>query len=526
MDGIEEILKRLGVDSVMDSGMPIGLLDSGRFSMPLNDTQISQISTGVEGLDELLRGGFIQGRMYLVTGKSGTAKTTLGMHFLYEGLTNDETVLHIHGEESAEELITNADQFGIDIRPVEFLDLGPGSDFFTEDPSYDLVDSSDIDQERYTEVIHEAVEEIDPDRVVIDPITQLRYLETSDYHYRKRILSFIRFLKKRGVTVLSTAALGKNQNASADIRSLSDGVVELSRVKDGRRVEVVKNRGLGQIEGDHGAEIRSEGLEVYPSIRPEPSDREFDPTPVGTGITELDGMVGGGFERGTVTFITGPTGVGKTTLATLYLAQAARQLGKSVIYLFEERIETFEHRCRSIGIPIDELQEEGILSIHVIEPMALSAEEFAHKVRRQVEEEGAETVMIDGVSGYTSVIQGDEDDLDRDLHSLTRYLINREVTVFITDATHQVTGLSSATSHEISQVADNLVFISYVELQSSLRKVIGVLKKRTGGFESSFCEFEITANGVQIGEPMAEYSGILHGSPQAGAPPQRDPKRE
>lgn len=464
--------------------------------------------------------------MYLVTGEPGTAKTTLAMHFLHEGLTNDETVLYIHGEESAEELKTNAGQFGLDISAVDFLDLGPDSDFFTEDSSFDLVDSSDIDQERYTEVIREAIEEIDPDRVVIDPITQLRYLETSDYHYRKRILSFVRFLKTRGVTILSTATLNKNQNASADIRSLSDGVVTLSRVADGRRIEVMKNRGVGQIEGDHGAEIRSSGLEVYPRIRPEPSDREFDPTPVGSGILELDEMIGGGFERGTVTFITGPTGVGKTTLATVYLAQAARQLGKSVIYLFEERIETFEHRCRSLGIPIDELRDEGLLSIHVIEPATLSAEEFAHRVRREIEDEDAETVMIDGVSGYTSVIKGHDDELDRDLQSLTRYLTNREVTVFVTDTTHQVTGLSSATSHNISQIADNLTFISYVEIQSSLRKVIGVLKKRTGGFESSFREFEITANGVQIGEPLTEYRGVLHGSPQAGEPRQRSHKSE
>jgi circadian clock protein KaiC len=485
--------------------------------MPHQNVSISQISTGVDGLDELLHGGFIKDRMYLVAGEPGTAKTTLGMHFLQEGLRHDETTLYIHGEESAEELITNAGAFGIDISPVDFLDLGPDSDFFTDDSSYDLVDSSDIDQESYTEVIHEAIEDIDPARVVIDPITQLRYLETSDYHYRKRILSFIRFLKKRGVTVLSTATLGNNQNASADIRSLSDGVVLLSRVDDGRRIEVLKNRGAGQIQGDHGAEIRSEGLEVYPRVHPEPSDREFDPTPVGSGIPELDAMVSGGFERGTVTFITGPTGVGKTTLATLYLAQASRQLGKSVIYLFEERIQTFTHRCRSVGIPIDELRDEGVLSVRVVEPRTLSAEEFAHKMRREVEEAGAETVMIDGVSGYTSVIKGDEDDLDRDLHALTRYLINREVTVFVTDATHKVRGLSSATSHEISQVADNLIFISYVELQGSLRKVIGVLKKRTGGFESSFREFEITTDGIRIGEPMTEYSGILHGAPRAGA---------
>jgi circadian clock protein KaiC len=482
--------------------------------MSSDKPSIPQLSTGIPGLDELLRGGVLEGRMYLVSGEPGTGKTTLGMHFLEEGLDHDETVLLIHGEESSGELRSNAAAFDIDLERAEFLDLGPDSDFFTEDPSYDLVSPEAIEEKRYTQSIHEAIREINPDRVVIDPITQLQYVETSEHHYRKRILSFMRFLKERGVTVLTTVTLDPDRSSDTEIRSLSDGVIKLTRTRDGRRIEVEKNRGRGQIDGDHGLEIRPQGLEVFPKVRPEPSDRTFDPKPIRSGIDALDDLVGGGFERGTVTFISGPPGVGKTTLGTLYLTQAARANGRSAIYLFEERIETFRHRCRSIGIPIDELREEGLLSIYVIEPLAHSAEEFAHMVRREVETEGTETVLIDGIGGYMSAIQGDEDDLERDLHALTWYLVNREVTVFVTDAIHQITGLSAGTSRQISPIADNLLFLSYVELRGSLRKIVGVLKKRAGAFEHTLREFEITADGIEVGVPMTNLSGILHRTAQ------------
>lgn len=452
--------------------------------------------------------------MYLVSGGPGTGKTTLGYHFLAEGLRKDETVLYIHSEESSNEILENAEQFGIEIEDAEFLDLGPDSDFFTEDASYDLVTPADVEEERYTQAIHDAVIEIDPERVVLDPITQLRYVETSEHHYRKRLLSFMRFLKQRDITVLATATMDRTQNSDREIRSLSDGVIELSRRDNGRRIEVEKNRGIGQVDGDHGLEVRSWGLEVFPRIRPQPTELEFDPTPMSSGIDELDALLQGGFERGTVTFISGPPGVGKTTVGSQYLIQSAMDGRHGAIYLFEEREETFAHRCRSLGMPIDEVREDGSLTVEVIDPLDLSAEEFAHRVRRQVEQAGAELVMIDGFGGYTSAIQGTENALKRELHTLARYLVHNEVTTFVTDSIHQVTGISSATSRNISPIADNILFLSYVESQSALHKVIGVLKKRAGGFEHTLRRFEITTDGIQVRDPMRTYSGILRGTPQ------------
>jgi len=450
--------------------------------------------------------------MYLISGPAGSGKTTIGVHYLKEGLANDETVLFIHGEESASEIIENAAQFDIDITDAEFLDLGPDSEFFTENLSYDLIEAGEVDGQRYTQAIHDAIKEIGPSRVVLDPITQLRYIEPSEHQYRKRLLSFIRFLKERDITVVATETMHDSKRGDAEIRSLSDGIIELTRTDNGRRIEIMKNRGVGQISRDHGLEVRSAGIEVFPRVRPEPNDSEFDPRPLQSGVTAIDTLMHGGLERGTVTFISGPPGVGKTTTAGLYLTQAASNEIPAVIYLFEERLQTFVHRCRSIGIPVDELRANGMLSIEVIEPLSLSAEEFAHMVRHEVEQEGAEVVMIDGFGGYVSAIQGQREELKRELHALTRYLINREVSVLVTDSVHQITGISSATSANLSPIADNIVFLSYVEEYGSLEKVIGVLKKRAGGFEHSLRRFEITDDGVRVGEPMTDRTGILQGS--------------
>ncbi|ELY54028.1 ATPase domain-containing protein [Natronolimnohabitans innermongolicus] len=480
------------------------------------DYRVTPISSGVDGLDALLNGGFAAGRMYLIQGQPGTGKTLLGMHVLEEGLANDETVLFIHGEESRDEILANGRAVGIDISDAEFLDLGPDSDFFVEDYSYDLVDPSDIERDRYTQDIHEAVRDIDPDRAVVDPITQLRYVEANDHQFRKRILSFMRFLKQREVTVVTTATSSPDQEYDTEIRSLSDGIIELDRGVGGRRIQVTKHRALGQMDEDHGMEIRTEGIEVYPQLIPDQSSHDIKRNQIYSGIPELDELIGGGFDQRTVTFISGPTGAGKTSTGTQFLQQAAENDLTSAIYLFEEDLKTYEYRSESIGMPVSELRDEGVLSVTEVEPLARSSEEFSHMVKTQVEEQDADVVMIDGIDGYTVSVQGNETELIRDLHALSRYLKSRGVTVLITNEINEITGISRATDSNLSYVADNIMFLSYVEMDGSLRKVVGVLKKRTGGFEHNLREFEITGDGIHVGESLTGLYGILQGSPRAG----------
>lgn len=470
-------------------------------------------STGVPGLDELMNGGLIPGRMYLVRGEPGTGKTMLGMEFLAEGLANGETALFIHGEESREDIVANATELGIDLAGANFLDLGPESDFFSEERSYDLVDPSDVGEERFVDDIRDAVEELDPDRICIDPITQLRYVESSDYQFRKRLISFMRFLKDRGTTVVVTRTQYEPSRHEDEIASLSDGIVELEHSGDSRRLRVPKHRGRGQRDGDHGMSIRENGIEVYPALVPTEHNASSPDEWLTSGNADLDELLGGGIRRGTSTFISGPTGIGKTTTATGFLVEAAREGLNPVGYLFEESIETFTRRSEAFGMPVRDLVDAGDLTLDAVDPLTLSAEEFAQRVQRQVDDAGSEFVVIDSVDGYTVTLRGEEDMLSEKLHALVRYLTNIGVTVIVLDEIETVTGLPNTTGVNVGYVADNIVFLSYVEVDDEIRRVLGVLKKRTSGFERTLHEFEMTPDGIEIIAPISGVRGVLEGDP-------------
>ncbi|WP_226005399.1 ATPase domain-containing protein [Natrinema salinisoli] len=482
--------------------------------MEIGGDPLDQLSSGISGLNSLLNGGFVDGRLYLVLGSPGTGKTTLGMEFLRTGIDTDETVLFIHGEESREGLLTNAAQFDIDLADANFLDIGPESEFFTQSQTYDVVDPKDIEDDSLIGDIRDTIDEVDPDRALIDPITQFQYLESDEYQFRKRIISFARFLKSRGTTVLAT----KTPDAQFDeqLKSLSDGVISLEYESEGRRITVSKHRGVGQRDGTHGLEIRSAGLDVYPALRPDRHSRSFEPIQLASGIDGIDSLLGGGLEQGTVTIISGPSGVGKTTIATEFLQTAAANGGGALTYLFEESLETFTYRSEGFGIPVTRLRENGSLTVEPIVPSARSPEEFAQLVKTQVEDQNSDLVVIDGIQGYKTAIKGGVEDVDlrRRLHALTEYLTNMNVSVLLIDQRHEVTGLPQPTSANVSYLADNLVYQQYIELEGELQRIIGVLKKRVGDFETVPRQFTITADGLTVGESMAGYHGVLTGLPE------------
>ncbi|WP_277541379.1 ATPase domain-containing protein [Haloarcula laminariae] len=480
-----------------------------------SDRRFGQRPSGVPGLDSLLNGGFVDGRLYLVIGPPGSGKTLLGTQFLRAGLDADETVLFIHSEESAPDLRANAANLGIDIDDAEFLDVGPESDFFTESGSYDVVSPGDIEDGYLISDIRREIEAVDPDRILIDPITHFQYLEPTEYQFRKRLISFARFLKDRGTTVLATKT--PSEDTDTQLKSLSDGVVVLSHdgEKAGRRIRVPKHRGVGQQDGSHGMEIREHGVEVYPTGVDDPSERQFEPTQFASGITELDALLGGGIERGTVTILSGPAGIGKSTTATQFLANAAANGQPGLACLFEESIETFVHRSETFGLPISRLREEGSLFIEEVGALSLSPEEFAHQVRAKVRDHGIELVVIDGISGYKSAIKGGENDVElrRRLRALIQRLVGANTSVVLIDQRREVTGFPQPTSESVSYLADNIVFENYIEVEGELQRVVGVLKKRVGGFETVPRRFRITADGLEVGDPVSGMHGVFKGIP-------------
>ena len=481
----------------------------------MSQDTLERISSGIPGLDSILRGGIVEGRMYLILGEPGTGKTLLGMSFLREGLENGEDVLFIHGEESKEDILINGRRVGIDLSEAVFLDLGPDSGFFSVDRSYELVDPRDLESEQITERIREVIDQRNPDRILFDPITQLQALEPNEYQYRKRLVSFMRFLQGQGITVLSTQT--PETSTDATIRSLSDGVIRLDQNASGRRIAVEKHRGIGQRSGSHGLEIRENGLEVYPALDPETDAFEFDPEQLSTGLEAFDALLGGGIERGTVTAFSGPTGVGKTTFAAQLLEAVTRAGHPASMYQFEEGVEMVRHRSASLGIDIDD-RENSLLTLAEIEPLTLSPEEFAREVKRDVDERGTELVVIDGTEGYQLSLHGEDTDIVGSLHALCRYLTGRNVTVVLIDQSDQSDGMTEPTSKNFSYLADNVVVLNYIERDGRKERIAGVMKKRLGNHEETVRPYTLGTDGIEMRDPETAIGDFLTGSPSYETP--------
>jgi circadian clock protein KaiC len=301
-----------------------------------------------------------------------------------------------------------------------------------------------------------------------------------------------------------------------DLRFMSDGILDLdvTPAQGGlrRTLTVAKLRGSDFEGGSHSLRLTDRGMVVYPRLVPASHEREFKHEVIPSGLLELDEMLGGGIERGTITILTGPSGVGKTTLGMQFMKEAASRGERSVVYAFEEQTDTLFHRCTSIGMPMRDMLDGGSLSVVEVEPMRFSPAEFALLVRREVEQRGARIIMIDGIAGYQLTLAGD--DLVVQLHALGRYLKNMGVTVLLLNEVEGITGEFRATELGVSYLCDNLIFLRYLEIDGELRKAVGVLKKRVGDFGKSMRELRITGSGLQVGGPLTGLRGVLTGTPE------------
>ena len=468
-----------------------------------------RVSTGVPGADEVLSGGLLPARSYMLRGEAGTGKTIVGFHYLTAG----ESPLFVAFEESAADVRENAAALGFDLDDVQILDLSPDATRFTEEEQYSVFAPDEVENRSVTEQIVEAVERVDPDRVFVDPITQLQYLSADDFQFRQEVAGLMSYLEERGATTLFTTQ-PTSTRPDDDLQYICDGSITLARGPTGRSMAVEKFRGSGFRSGRHALTIDETGVTVYPKLVPGDHDREYDLDQIGSGVAALDDLLGGGIERGTVTVVSGPSGVGKSTTGTHFLVQAAARDERAAAYLFEESEASLRHRSRSIGLPVDDLIADGDLALEYVEPLALSSDEFAHRVREEVEERGARVVMIDGTAGYQLSIRGEESDLVAELHALVRYLRNVGVTVILVEETGTVTGEFQPTREGISYLADNILFLRYLELHGEIRKAVGVLKKRLGRFEPTLRELRIEDSGLWIGDPLDDLRGVLTGTPE------------
>lgn len=230
-----------------------------------------------------------------------------------------------------------------------------------------------------------------------------------------------------------------------------------------------------------------------------------------TGVPGLDSLLGGGLEEGTACLLTGTTGTGKSTLASLYLQAAARRGMTSVAFCFDERRETFLRRCDSLGMAVRDQIDAGRIHLRQVDVGEMSPGEFAHVVRRAVEEKDARVVLIDSLSGYMHAMPEDGL-LSAQLHELLNYLASRGVLTLLVVTPHNHGG-GDSWDVDASYIADTVVTIRHFEAMGRIRRCLAVIKKRHGDHEKTIREFRITHGGCRVGEPLWEFNGVLSGNP-------------
>ncbi len=312
-----------------------------------------------------------------------------------------------------------------------------------------------------------------------------------------------------------TSEVGTSINDD-DLQFMVDGIIHLNYENMENTLEISKYRGSGFNKGKHTMKFKDNGLEVYPKLKVSDYDITPSKNKITSGIIEIDKMLSGGIEEGTTTMITGPSGVGKTTLGTQFIKNSAEKGKKSIIYTFEESRKTLIARSMAINIHLEEMVENNRLLVKKISPFEYTPDEFSCVVRNDVENQGASIVLIDSISSYFLSFNSTQGEVNmvRGLHSLCDYLKSQGVTVLMTNEIKNITGEFIITSTDTSYLADNIIFLRYLEMHGKLEKAIGVLKKRMSGFENTMRRYRITSEGINVGESLDNMRGILTGNPE------------
>lgn len=475
------------------------------------------VSSGIAGLDDVLGGGFPAGHIYLIQGDPGVGKTTLGLEFLKAGTSGGQKQLYITLSETADELRGVAASHGWDLDGIEIHEVIPETDLMGGDEDNTLFHPSEVELGETTRGFLREVERVNPSRIVIDSLWEVRLLSQTALRYRRQILAFKQVFARRGSTVL---LLDDRSEEPGDmhVESIAHGIVDLEQLaplygSERRRLRVKKLRGVGFRGGFHDMKIRTGGLVVFPRlVASEFDEHRISSDVLSSGLPGLDRMLGGGLEYGTTTLLLGPAGTGKSAIASIYAAAVGRKGQKAAFFHFEEGLGTMRQRSAALGIPLVEEMESGRVRLQQVDPAEMSPGEFSHLVRQAVEQEGVRLVVVDSLNGYYASMP-EESFLTLHLHELFTYLRHKGVVALLTMAQHGFAGHVGAPV-DLSFLADTVLLLRFFERDGEIRKAISIPKKRAGAHETAIRELFLDERGVYVGDPIRDFQGILSGAPQ------------
>ncbi|HET9763591.1 MAG TPA: ATPase domain-containing protein [Casimicrobiaceae bacterium] len=475
------------------------------------------MSTGNDGLDEILEGGLLAHRLYLIEGSPGSGKTTLAFQFLLEGVRRGESVLHFTLSESTEEIQAIAASHGWVLDGVAIRELMPTTGSLAPGEQYTVFHPSEVELSETTRKILEEVKRDQPTRLVIDSLSELRLLSGDALRYRRQILALKQFFVGQRCTVLVLDDLTTSER-DLQVQSIAHGAIMLQQAQTSfgtlrRRLSVTKLRGSDFRTGYHDYAIRRGGLEVYPRLVAAEHRRESRRDRLASGLAGLDTLLGGGLERGTSTLLIGASGTGKSSIAALFAAQAAARGEGAALFIFDESANTLFSRMAGLGVPLRRHVEEGRISVTQVDPAELSPGEFAHAIRRASNAGSTSMIVIDSLNGYLNSMP-DEKFLIVQLHELLTYLGQQGIATVLIATQAGLIGSQMTAPIDASYLSDAVILLRYFEAGGEVKQAVSAVKMRGGDHERTIREFVMRGGRMWVGEPLRDYRGVFTGVPE------------
>ena len=497
---------------------------------------IRQLPTGVPGLDQILGGGLPEFSFNVIAGAPGAGKTTLAQQIMFTLAGSDRPALYLTvvGEPPLKMLRYQQQFTFFDIarvnESVRYVNL-----------SQDLVSGT---LEKLLGRIVQEVEATSPGVVIVD---SFRTVAQAAERAQNGDLDLQHFVQQLAVRLTgweaTTFLVGEYQPSDAEqnpVFTVADGVLWLVQSLDRnsmvRKIQIMKMRGQAPIPGLHTFRITGNGVEVFPrvivgaEVKPRPAVAGAKRTPrerLSLGVKGLDDMLGGGIPAGYSVLIAGPSGSGKSVLATGFISEGARHDEPGIIAVFEKRPVDYSQDGPS-GHRFEQLVRERKVGIIHTRPLDLSIDEMLSEIIGAIHRLKARRLVIDSLSGFELALAPTfREDFRESLYRMVAVLTGMGITMLMTAELEDSYMDLRFSPHGTAFLTDAIIMQRYIELKGQLQRVMAVVKVRGSAHSKDLRTFEITEKGIVMGETLGGYEGLLTGSPELirSAPSEADDQK-